>query len=161
MPAQSGSGEGCLRGSRQLLSCCALTWWMGRGSFWGLFMRALIDGVSALMTSLPPKGPPPNTSACGQYTLLEGHKHSVSSLQLAQPKTGLGPIHSAVLVPPNHSRSEFGHWNPDPSVPRPPLPTPTTLPTQGFTLVPPLDGEHFAKCSTCLSGDFCTGVHAD
>lgn len=118
MPARSGSGEGCLRDGRQPTSCCALTWWMGRGSFWGLFMRALMDGVSALMTPLPPKGPPPNASTCGQYTLLEGHKHSVSSLQLAQPKTGLGPIHSAVLVPPSHSRSEFGHWNPDPSVPR-------------------------------------------
>ena len=42
VPVRSGAREGCPLGSSLSTSCCVLTWKRGQGSFWGLFIRALI-----------------------------------------------------------------------------------------------------------------------
>lgn len=52
MPAQSGSGRGCLLGFRLLTSYCVLTYWQGQGISPGpFFIRALIPCIRA-----PPSG---------------------------------------------------------------------------------------------------------
>ena len=75
-------------------ACCVLTWWRGRGSFWGLYTRALIYAVSALRASSPPKAHLLMPAPVLHRHILEGHRYLVNNknLKLPQPKTGPGLI---------------------------------------------------------------------